>query len=166
MHLCGLSLPLCLNGNRFRQLQIADSLRDIVLHQRACPLRRNQAQDQNGRREPRLPQFQSLSQCRGCQVIRADTHGLPCDCQRPVPVGIRLDHRAKLQLWRHMIPYFPQIMPNGSQINLGPSPPICHLQPPFYNPIISLTIQSVPHDDTFAAKNSSSVPPSFPWEIA
>ena len=94
VYLRDLMLAHGLSGNRPRQLQLAHDLRHIVIDDRPGILRAHNAQEQDRRRESRLPQLNGLGDRRHRKISRAALHSHARHRDRTMPVGIRLHNRT------------------------------------------------------------------------
>ena len=120
-----------LSGNRPRQLQLAHDLRHIVIDDRPGILRAHNAQEQDRRRESRLPQLNGLGDRRHRKISRAALHSHARHRDRTMPVGIRFHHRAELRPATDIPLDRLIIRSDRPKVNFRPGRPIRHTTAPF-----------------------------------
>ena len=112
--------------NCLSRLQGEYRLRDIVLHHAIRFLQRRRPQNEDWLGEACLPKLQCLTEHRYSQIRRSLLYGLARYGNRPMSIGIRLDHCTEPGSAMDALLDFLYIMFNGCQINFSPYCPFFH----------------------------------------
>ena len=107
-------------GKRPGRLLIPDVLRDLIVQDDVCLIRRRHAQLENGQLNARVPQLTRFLHVGDCQIFRTQFLQRAGRFNRAVAIGIGLHHPEKTGVRSHLFAQCVIIMSQGVQIDFRP----------------------------------------------